>query len=148
MFKCRCLTQLCCQNTILDTQEIWSGFPSLVGWCILRCSPILASALGIHLSFLPCTDGQLQCLSRQTDKLHLLPVHSYTLSTLWVRKRQRACSSRILSKFLWSLLECLCLCFSICQRWNVCASIIRHCLPCLNLITAEKSFPCQFFKTE
>ena len=53
-------------------------------------------------------------------------------------------------KFAWMSLILFCFVFgnSICQRRNVRASIIRHCLPCLNLITAEKSFLCQFFKTE
>ena len=81
MFKCRCLTQLKTQS-LTHKRFDQASLRWLVGWCILRCSPILASALGIHLSFLPCTDGQLQCLSRQTDKLHLPPVHSYSPSTL------------------------------------------------------------------
>ena len=59
-----------------DTQQIGLRPPPLP-WCILRCIESLASAPRIDLcswSFIACTDGQMHCLSRQTDS-HLPAGH-------------------------------------------------------------------------
>ena len=65
----------------VKTQHIGLAPPPLP-WCTLRCIESLARAPRTDLcswSFIACTDGQMQCSSRQTDSHLPAAVHFVTL---------------------------------------------------------------------